>query len=91
MSQIAYLFLLEPTNEEKNILDICHEDVVPKCLLLNKNLLTLGRGSPKFPVNLMVSKKKEGKEVISRQHATISKEVCRTFLLFLLVLVYIYK
>ena len=72
MDNIAYFFL-EPGGVTDDNMNICEEDVLPKCLYLNKDVLVLGRGSPRFPADIMVSKKKEGKEILSRQHAEIAR------------------
>ena len=40
-------------------------------LSLNKSTIVFGRGSPKFPVDVPIKALKNGKEVISRNHASI--------------------
>jgi hypothetical protein len=45
--------------------------IAPEMIALSKEMTVLGRGSPKFPVDVTMVLKKEGKDILSRKHAEI--------------------
>jgi pSer/pThr/pTyr-binding forkhead associated (FHA) protein len=62
------VYILELLKEGLDCLDI----EVPSQIPLNVGTIVLGRGSPKFPVDVPIVARKNGKDIISRRHAEVS-------------------
>jgi len=61
----GYLFLHEDSLE-------LQDAQVPKKIIINKEKLVIGRGSPKLAVDVTIIARKNDKDIISRQHAEIT-------------------